>query len=118
MVKPSTTGDTPAPHANAETNSEVPRAFNSNMLTEIEEITDNGQTQDQSIDNETHDQKKAVTKAEKPTNDIIIVDQDGPHDPENPVNFNMSIKIINVEIISFLTFISPLESSMFAPEMP
>lgn len=65
----------------------------------------------------------AEANAEKlPTEQIHtdpnIVDWDGPDDPGNPINFSARFKIINVGIISALTFITPLASSMFAPGVP
>ncbi|KAI8944393.1 putative MFS multidrug transporter [Xylaria longipes] len=61
-----------------------------------------------------------TSNAEKgaPEGDLNIVDWDGPDDAENPMNFSTSFKIMNVGIISFLTFITPLASSMFAPGVP
>ncbi|WYZ36996.1 hypothetical protein EsH8_II_000502 [Colletotrichum jinshuiense] len=46
--------------------------------------------------------------------DPNIVDWDGPDDPQNPQNWPMKMKWINVGLISMLTF----GSSMFAPGIP
>lgn len=53
-----------------------------------------------------------------PELDTNIVDWDGPDDPGNPINFSTSIKIMNLGIVSSLTFVTPLASSMFAPGVP
>lgn len=50
--------------------------------------------------------------------DPNVVDWDGPDDPGNTINFSTSSKIINVGIISALTFVTPLASFMFAPDVP
>ncbi|GKT76523.1 major facilitator superfamily protein [Colletotrichum tofieldiae] len=50
--------------------------------------------------------------------DPNIVDWDGPDDPENPQNWPMKMKWLNVATISMLTFVTPLGSSMFAPGIP
>ncbi|KAI8630250.1 putative MFS multidrug transporter [Xylariaceae sp. FL1651] len=54
----------------------------------------------------------------RPNGDPNIVDWNGPDDLENPMNFSTSFKIINIGIVSFLTFVTPLGSSMFAPGVP
>lgn len=46
------------------------------------------------------------------------VDWDGPDDPANPMNWPAWSKVVNVGLISCLTFITPLASSMFAPGVP
>ncbi|KAJ4424524.1 hypothetical protein N0V82_000848 [Gnomoniopsis sp. IMI 355080] len=56
--------------------------------------------------------------ATQAASDPNIVDWDGPDDPENPVNFSARFKVLNVGIVSALTFITPLASSMFAPGVP
>ena len=48
----------------------------------------------------------------------IIVDWEGPDDPENPKNWKSSRKIFNVVIIAAMTFVCPLSSSAFAPALP
>ncbi|KAI5921519.1 putative MFS multidrug transporter [Camillea tinctor] len=50
--------------------------------------------------------------------DNNIVDWDGPDDKEDPANFSTTFKVMNIGIISTLTFITPLASSMFAPGVP
>lgn len=60
----------------------------------------------------------AVQAGPKSDPDPNIVDWDGPDDPGNPVNFSTGSKILNVGIISALTFVTPLASSMFAPGVP
>ncbi|KAI9659910.1 MAG: hypothetical protein M1821_001262 [Bathelium mastoideum] len=44
-----------------------------------------------------------------------IIDWDGPDDPKNPMNWPMSLRWLQIAIISLLTFTTPLASSMFAP---
>ncbi|TDZ27904.1 Efflux pump radE [Colletotrichum spinosum] len=50
--------------------------------------------------------------------DPNIVDWDGPDDPENPQNWPMKKKWLNIAAISILTLVTPLGSSMFAPGIP
>ncbi|KAF3912077.1 hypothetical protein ABW21_db0202895 [Orbilia brochopaga] len=50
-------------------------------------------------------------------NDPFIV-KFGADDPANPMNWPMSRKWKNMGIISFITLITPLASSMFAPAIP
>ncbi|THH06070.1 hypothetical protein EW145_g4340 [Phellinidium pouzarii] len=45
----------------------------------------------------------------------IVVDWDGPDDPENPRNWSYKRKWIVTLIVSAFTFISPVSSSMVAP---
>ncbi|OJJ50917.1 hypothetical protein ASPZODRAFT_138042 [Penicilliopsis zonata CBS 506.65] len=47
--------------------------------------------------------------------DSNIVDWDGPTDPLNPMEWAMSKKVTMIGIVSFLTFLTPLASSIFAP---
>ncbi|KAI0059359.1 MFS polyamine transporter [Artomyces pyxidatus] len=51
------------------------------------------------------------------TNDdnVLIVDWDGPDDPENPRNWSSGQKWGATVIVSVFTFISPVSSSMIAP---
>jgi MFS family permease len=42
----------------------------------------------------------------------------GPNNPENPMNWPIWLKVLNVGLISSLTFVTPLASSMFAPGVP
>lgn len=44
-----------------------------------------------------------------------IVDFDGPDDPQNPMNWNVTKKWGMVSLVSAITFLTPLASSMFAP---
>lgn len=56
--------------------------------------------------------------SEEKAKDPNIVDWDGPDDPEKPVNWKPSKKWSIVASLSFLTLVSPLASSMFAPAVP
>lgn len=47
--------------------------------------------------------------------DVLIVDWDGPDDPQNPKNWSYRRKWAATFIISSFTFISPVSSSMIAP---
>ncbi|KAL9603171.1 MAG: hypothetical protein Q9219_001374 [cf. Caloplaca sp. 3 TL-2023] len=76
-------------------------------------------------DNSVSDRDRDVTAVGTPTEvektsavDLNTVGWDGPDDPANPLNFSASNKIINVGIVSALTFVTPLASSMFAPGVP
>lgn len=57
----------------------------------------------------------AVVEGESDPN---IVWWDGPDDPENPMNWPSWRKVLTCCIISFLTFVTPLASSIFAPGVP
>ncbi|CZR55956.1 related to multidrug resistant protein [Phialocephala subalpina] len=50
--------------------------------------------------------------------DSNIVWWDGPDDPQNPLNFSKSLKVLNIAIVSAICFVTPLGSSMFAPGVP
>ncbi|KAL2149226.1 hypothetical protein VTH82DRAFT_8574 [Thermothelomyces myriococcoides] len=50
--------------------------------------------------------------------DPNVVTWDGPDDPMNPKNWTMRKKWINIGVLSFSTFVTPLGSSMFAPGIP
>ncbi len=50
--------------------------------------------------------------------DPNIVDWDGPDDPENPLNWTPKRKWSIAALLSFMTFVTPLASSMFAPGIP
>lgn len=55
-------------------------------------------------DGVTGDKEKAV--AEETEQDPNIVDWDGPHDPENPMNWPEKKKWLNVAVLSILTIIT------------
>lgn len=57
----------------------------------------------------------AVVEGEDDPN---VVWWDGPDDPENPMNWPSWRKVLTCTIISFLTFVTPLASSIFAPGVP
>ncbi|KAH7408174.1 cycloheximide resistance protein [Phaeosphaeria sp. MPI-PUGE-AT-0046c] len=50
----------------------------------------------------------------QPTNSDIV-DFDGVHDPQNPLNWSAARKITSIAIISCLTFVLPLISTIIAP---
>lgn len=58
---------------------------------------------------------QAVVEGESDPN---LVWWDGPDDPENPMNWPSWRKVLTCTIISFLTFVTPLASSIFAPGVP
>lgn len=57
-------------------------------------------------------------EGQKTSDQVDKVGWDGPDDPENPMNWPTWLKVVNVGLISCLTFITPLASSMFAPGVP
>jgi hypothetical protein len=63
-------------------------------------------------------QPAEITATEAEPQDPNIVDWEGPDDPENPLNWSASKKWSNIAMLSFLTFLIPLASSMFAPGVP
>lgn len=66
-------------------------------------------------ENEGDKDAPAVVEGESDPN---IVWWDGPDDPENPMNWPSWRKVLTCTIISFLTFVTPLASSIFAPGVP
>ncbi len=61
------------------------------------------------------------TTAEDPKDEPVdpnVVDWEGPNDPANPLNWTTNKKWSNIGILSFLTLLTPLASSMFAPGVP
>ncbi|KAI0266420.1 MFS polyamine transporter [Gloeopeniophorella convolvens] len=52
---------------------------------------------------------------DSPDDHVLIVDWDGPDDPENPRNWTFKKKWGATLIVSAFTFISPVSSSMIAP---
>ncbi|KXJ93647.1 major facilitator superfamily domain-containing protein [Microdochium bolleyi] len=48
----------------------------------------------------------------------VLIDWDGPDDPENPYNWPSWKKMTNCGLVSALTFVMPLASSIFAPGVP
>ncbi|KAH8102278.1 MFS polyamine transporter [Cristinia sonorae] len=63
----------------------------------------------------THIDSSANVVPDPHTDDPIIVDWDGPNDPENPKNWTFKHKWAATAIVSAFTFISPVSSSMSAP---
>lgn len=63
-------------------------------------------------------EKQDGTAQQTGTTDPNIVDWDGPDDPQNAMNWTSKAKVINCSTIIFLTLLSPLASSMFAPGVP
>ncbi|KAF7791140.1 hypothetical protein EIP86_002151 [Pleurotus ostreatoroseus] len=49
------------------------------------------------------------------SDNVLIVDWDGPDDPQNPKNWSFKRKWAATAIVSAFTFISPISSSMVAP---
>jgi hypothetical protein len=58
------------------------------------------------------------TAAASPSDDVFLVDWDGPDDPANPKNWAFRRKWAATIIVSSFTFVSPLSSSMIAPASP
>ncbi|KAL2760204.1 hypothetical protein ACRALDRAFT_1046548 [Sodiomyces alcalophilus JCM 7366] len=65
-------------------------------------------------DNEDHTSQQQLNQHE----DDNTVWWDGDDDPENPYNWPAWKKYTNCGLISFLTFVTPLASSIFAPGVP
>lgn len=55
---------------------------------------------------------------EASTDDPNDVYWDGPDDTANPLNWSSAKKLLNIFILSAMTFLTPLASSMFAPSVP
>jgi hypothetical protein len=64
------------------------------------------------------DVESAASSPVEVTSDGNIVDWDGPDDRNNPQNWSLAKKGVNILILSILTFLTPLASSMFAPGVP
>ncbi|KAG9570357.1 hypothetical protein KCU97_g16019, partial [Aureobasidium melanogenum] len=60
----------------------------------------------------------AIVQQSSEITDPNIVSWDGEDDPQNPMNWTSKSKIINCGAIIFLTLLTPLASSMFAPGVP
>ncbi|KAF8066548.1 MFS polyamine transporter [Lyophyllum atratum] len=68
------------------------------------------------LDNEgKHTTHGATDGATEESNDLILVDWDGPKDPANPKNWSYRRKWAATLVVSSFTFISPVSSSMVAP---
>ncbi|KAI4719142.1 MFS general substrate transporter [Aureobasidium sp. EXF-10727] len=63
-------------------------------------------------------EKQAAKESSNDTTDPNIVSWDGEDDPQNPMNWTSKAKITNCGAIIFLTLLTPLASSMFAPGVP
>ncbi|KAF7312747.1 MFS polyamine transporter [Mycena indigotica] len=57
----------------------------------------------------------AAAESSQPTVEEIVVDWNGPDDPENPKNWSRSKKWAATAVVSAFTLISPVSSSMIAP---
>ncbi|KAK7689627.1 hypothetical protein QCA50_007420 [Cerrena zonata] len=64
------------------------------------------------------DDLQASDPLDTQSKDILIVDWDGPDDPQNPKNWSFKKKWAATAIVSAFTFISPVSSSMIAPATP
>jgi len=64
------------------------------------------------------EKQNAITQQSNETTDPNIVSWDGEDDPQNPMNWTTKKKITNCGAIIFLTLLTPLASSMFAPGVP
>ncbi|KAG9223391.1 hypothetical protein CCMSSC00406_0007578 [Pleurotus cornucopiae] len=63
--------------------------------------------------NEKSNEKEDVESSSK--SGVLIVDWDGPDDPQNPKNWSYRKKWAATLVVSSFTFISPVSSSMIAP---
>lgn len=82
----------------------------------------------------TMEDEKDVEKGDRPAESLSTVDSDSddaheehdpnvvfwdsPTDPQNPMNWSQKKKWGTVTLVSFITFLTPLASSMFAPGVP
>ncbi|KAK0199634.1 MFS polyamine transporter [Desarmillaria ectypa] len=66
---------------------------------------------------EDNDAMSETTHADVYKEDDLVIDWDGPEDPENPHNWTFAKKWRATLIVSLFTFISPVSSSMVAPAM-
>ncbi|CEL04915.1 hypothetical protein ASPCAL06039 [Aspergillus calidoustus] len=64
------------------------------------------------------DEPEAQTQSPNVADPELIVSWDGPNDSANPMNWSMQRKWGIIGMISFVTFLTPLASSMFAPGVP
>ncbi|KAF1999682.1 MFS general substrate transporter [Amniculicola lignicola CBS 123094] len=61
------------------------------------------------------DVEKCEATIETQPPDPNVVDWDGPEDPENPMNWPTSRKVVAIGIVSAIMFLSPLASTIVAP---
>ncbi|KZP33608.1 MFS general substrate transporter [Athelia psychrophila] len=78
-------------------------------------LNENEQAEDESADSSKNEKTGDVVTSTDADNDTLIVDWEGPDDPENPKNWTKRRKWAAVFIVSSFTFISPVSSSMIAP---
>ncbi|EXJ76294.1 uncharacterized protein A1O5_00802 [Cladophialophora psammophila CBS 110553] len=52
------------------------------------------------------------------SDDPDVVHWGGPDDPENPLNWSARKRWLNIILLSYMTFLTPFASSMFAPGIP
>lgn len=64
------------------------------------------------------DQKTANVATQVDPVDPNVVSWDGEQDPQNPMNWSSTVKWVQIGVLSFLTLLTPLASSMFAPGVP
>ncbi|KAG2356048.1 hypothetical protein BDR07DRAFT_1301433 [Suillus spraguei] len=63
---------------------------------------------------QSHSQNNKLSQTVNDT-DVLVVDWDGPDDPQNPKNWSCRRKWAATIIVSLFTFIGPVSSSMIAP---
>ncbi|ROT43004.1 MFS general substrate transporter [Sodiomyces alkalinus F11] len=68
--------------------------------------------------NSNENDKDLTSQQQLNRHDDTTVWWDGDNDPENPYNWPAWRKYTNCGLISFLTFVTPLASSIFAPGVP
>ncbi|KAH8703333.1 putative MFS multidrug transporter [Talaromyces proteolyticus] len=87
----------------------------------------NESREEKEVREETKDLERGSTPSEKAaqldedtpeTRDPNLVDWNGPDDPQNPMNWPLSRKLVITVTISVITLLTPLGSSMFAPGVP
>ncbi|GBE84877.1 MFS polyamine transporter [Sparassis latifolia] len=102
-VEPGATSETPTLHGDEDVElspSDVPpRSEEAQHKSKV----DGGDARRESVESPDDDQ------------DVLIIDWDGPDDPQNPKNWSYKRKWAATAIVSAFTFISPVSSSMTAP---
>ncbi|KAJ3771713.1 MFS polyamine transporter [Lentinula raphanica] len=94
--------------------------FNSDANTPTSTIVEGSESTTQATNAQSEKQPREKEKDVQVNDDgepgrTIVVDWDGPNDPQNPKNWTFRRKWAATAIVSAFTFISPVSSSMVAP---
>ncbi|OAA69017.1 MFS multidrug transporter [Cordyceps fumosorosea ARSEF 2679] len=97
--------------------SAMPRT--SRLSRTVSEVRDGMLNQrDLEIGEDSNDGDGSKEQQQQQTPDPNLVTWDGPDDKENPKNWSLNKKWMDVLLVSLFTFISPISSSMVAPALP